>query len=318
MLKLKEYIRNLSFLDAFVEWTKRTTLKGFDNIPLYYIIGIFFKELRKEAINQKAASLAFSFLLAIFPGIIFLFTLIAYIPIDNFQVQLISLLGQILPNNVFRAMQETLEEIITRQRGDLLSIGFATSIYFSTNGIATLMRAFNKSSLQMEKRPWWKVRLLAIGLAFSFTLFILVGIVVLVIGQYFIGYLSDFEIVSNKLFVWLLYFTRWFIIIFLFFGAISMLYYFGPATPKKFKFISPGSILCTILFILTSVAFSYYINNFGTYNKIYGSIGTLIVVMLWLYISSIIILIGFEVNASIHITKKHYVKPNTLRDKSQT
>lgn len=301
---LHNFLMRFLLYRGMIRRSKETTLPGLDGVPIYYVGTFFIKEMISENIVTKSSSLAFSFLLAIFPATIFLFTLIPYIPIHDFQDQLLLLMKQLLPQNAYKAMSTTLEDIIKRQHGDLLSLGFVFALYFSTNGINSLMRAFNKSSLQAEKRSGLKKRLVAVGLTGMLSVLILVGIAATVTGEYVIDTLREFDFIKDKWLYYLLLFIRWIIIFGVFFAAISLLYYYGPSTPKKFRFISAGSVLATVLFILTSVGFSFYVNNFGSYNKLYGSIGTLIVVMLWLYFSSMILLIGFELNASIALSKK--------------
>lgn len=306
---LYRFLIRFRFFRHLIEWSKRTSLPGFDKVPVFNVSVFFINELQKEALNTKATSLAYSFLLALFPATIFLFTLIPYIPVADFQDQLLLLLKQLLPKNAYQAFSATLEDIIRRQRGDLLSLGFVFALFFSTNGVFSLMKAFNKSALQTETRSFLRQRLVAVSLTFLVSSLLLVGISVIVAGEYVIDLLNEFSFFKDKWLYYLVLCMRWVIIIILFFGTISVLYYFGPSTPKKFKFISAGSTLATILFILTSVGFSYYINHFSRYNKLYGSIGTLIVVMLWLYLSSMILLIGFELNASIALSKKSMPPP---------
>lgn len=294
---------------SLINWSKRTSLPGFDGAPVFDVSIFFINELQREALNTKARSLAFGFLLALFPATIFLFTLIPYIPVAHFQDQLLLLLKQILPKNAYQAFNMTLIDIIRRQRGDLLSLGFVFALFFSTNGVFSLMQAFNKSSLQTETRSFIKQRLVALTLTILVSIFLLLGITVVIGGSYVIDLLKDFNFIKDKWLYYSLLVIRWVIIVFLFFGSISILYYYGPATTKKFKFLSAGSTLATILFILTSVAFSFYINHFSKYNKLYGSIGTLIVVMLWLYLSSLIVLVGYELNVSIALSKEKLAVP---------
>lgn len=289
-------------------WLKRLKLPGYE-IPIYNIVVFFFKEIRRESINVKATSLAFNFLLAIFPAIIFLFTLIPYIPVTNFQEELLQLLAELLPTNAFEAAKTTLMDIIKIKNGELLSVGFLLALFFSTNGVYSLMNAFNKTSLVQETRTGIKKRIIATMLTFMVSLVVITGVTVLVVGEYIIGYLQTKEITSWLPLFQLLFLIRWIVIFGLFFTAISLLYYYGPATVKRWRFLSAGSLLATFLAIATSIGFSYYINNFGQYNKLYGSIGTLIVIMIWLYVNSLIILVGFELNASIDISKRTFVPP---------
>ncbi len=292
----------------FELWLKRLKLPGYE-IPIYNIVVFFLKEIRRESLNVKATSLAFNFLLAIFPAIIFLFTLIPYIPVTNFQEELLQLLADLLPTNAFEAAKTTLMDIIKIKNGELLSVGFLLALFFSTNGVYSLMSAFNKTSLVQETRTGIKKRIIATMLTFMVSLVVITGVTVLVVGEYVIAYLQSVEIISWLPLFQLLLLIRWLVIFGLFLTAISLLYYYGPATVKRWRFLSAGSLLATFLAIATSIAFSYYINNFGQYNKLYGSIGTLIVIMIWLYVNSLIILVGFELNASIDISKRTFVPP---------
>ena len=188
---------------------------------------------------------------------------------------------------------------------------------FATHGLAKLMKAFNKSSLVEETRTWLKRRWIALVLTIfiAFTLF--AAIMILIIGQAVISYIQLHFHGQSSLWIYIIMFSRWIIVIGLFLVSISILYRYGPPNKRKWKFLNPGSILATFLAVFTSLGFSFYINNFSSYNKIYGSIGTLIVVMIWLYLNSLIILIGFELNASIELSKRSIkiVKPkfNTFR-----
>lgn len=308
LLRFKPYF-------LFIEWTKVLVLPGFKPLPLYTVGGFFIKELSKESLVNKASSLAYSFMLAIFPGIIFLFTLIPYIPISNFQEQLLNLVKLVLPKNAFLAVQTTLEDIVRNQNGKLLSFGFFFALFFATNGVHNLMKAFNKSSLVNENRGWWKQRLVATILTFMIAFALIFGLSIITFGEYIAGLLRT-ELGVNRYFLILVVeLARWITLTALYFITISVVYRYGPATPKKWKLFSPGSWLATVLAILTFIGFAYYINNFSTYNKLYGSIGTLIVMMIWMYINSLIILIGFELNASIELSKRSIkiAKPQAVR-----
>ncbi len=302
LLKLKPY-------RLLIYWAKSTSITGFDQLPIYTVLEFLSKEIPKEHLHTKASSLAFSFLLAIFPATIFLFTLIPYVPVNNFQDQLMYIFLQILPQDAFIVVQSTLTDVIENQHGGLLSIGFITAIFFSTNGVINLMKSFNKTSLILETRSAFKQRQIALFLTFFISLLVIVSVSLIVAGEFFINLLKEHEIIKGKLLYYMLFVVKWIIILALFFSVISTLYYFGPATVKKFRFISAGSTLATILCILTSLGFAFYVNNFSSYNKLYGSIGTLIVIMLWLYINSLILLIGFELNASIDIIKRNLPEP---------
>ena len=289
----------------FIDWTKVYVLPGFSPIPLYTVASFFFKELSKDSLVNKASSLAYTFMLAIFPGIIFLFTLIPFIPKRiGFQDQLMVLLQLILPAQAYKAFEATLSEIIKIQNGKLLSFGIILSVFFATNGMHSLMNAFNKSSLVVETRTWLKQRLIALVLTFVLAVSLIITIGAMTVGEIALNYINKGLHIKGHFIVYIIDISRWALLGILYFVTISILYRYGPANTKKWRFFSPGSWLATILAFLTIWGFSFYINHFGSYNKVYGSIGTLIVIMIWLYLNSLILLIGFELNASMDLTKR--------------
>ena len=297
LLRIKLY-RN------FIKWAKSVVLPGFGTLSIFEVTATLVYEFSQDTLLNKASSLAYSFMLALFPGIIFLFTLIPYIPINHFQQSLLKLLSSILPYNAYMALQTTIEDIIKNQNVSLLSIGFLSALYFATNGVSTLMRAFNNSSLVVEKRTWFKRRMVALTLTVVISILLLIAIGIMIAGQDVIRLIQHHLASKSHFWIYLIILSRWIIIVTIFFTTISILYRYGPSHKLKWNFLSPGSVLATVLAILTSLGFTYYINNFSSYNKIYGSIGTLIVVMLWLYLNSLILLIGFELNASIDLSKR--------------
>jgi membrane protein len=316
---LHRFLSRFNLYQYFLDWTKVVYLPGFRPLPLYTVASFFFKEIKQDSLVNRASSLAYSFLLATFPVFIFLFTLIPYIPIKNFPDTLNNIIATILPTNAYLAFENTIQDILKHQNLSLLSFGFLSAMIFATNGVAKLMTAFNKSSLVEETRTWLKRRWIALVLTILIALTLFVAIIILIIGGVITNFLQKhFHGATIALVLkYVIMLVRWVIVISLFFVTIAILYRYGPANKRKWKFVSPGSILATTLAVLTSMGFSFYINNFSSYNKVYGSIGTLIVVMLWLYLNSLIILIGFELNASIDLSKRtvKIAKPrfNTFR-----
>jgi membrane protein len=314
------FLLRFKFYQKFIAWSKQYILPGFDPLPLYNVLAFFVHEIQERTLLNRASSLAYNFMLAFFPATIFLFTLIPYIHIKNFQGQLLNVLSTILPYNAYMAFQATIEDIVRHHNGKLLSIGFISALYFATNGIANLMRAFNTSSLIIEKRTWLKRRAIATVLTLVISISLLIAITVMTAGEALISFLQHHIDNKGHFWIYVIKLSRWVIVIAIFFITISLLYRYGPANKQKWKFFSTGSIMATILAVLSSLGFTYYIDNFSSYNKIYGSIGTLIILMLWLYLNSLILLIGFELNASIEYSKRNIkiVKPmfNTFRQKT--
>ncbi len=301
---LHRILLNFNFYRKIVKWSKSVVLPGFGTLSIYEVVEALMFEVTEDYLLNKASSLAFNFMLALFPAIIFLFTLIPYIPIDNLPEELLNLLASILPHNAYMALQNTIEDIVKKQNGSLLSIGFLSALFFATNGVSTLMQAFNNSSLVIEKRTWFKRRMIALNLTLVISISLLLAIGIMVAGQDLIKMVQSLLGSKSGFWNYVLTLSRWIIIVAIFFTTISLLYRYGPSHKLKWSFMSPGAVLATGLAVLTSLGFTYYINNFSSYNKIYGSIGTLIVVMIWLYINSLILLIGFELNASIDLSKR--------------
>ena len=313
------FLLHFKFYQYITDWARTVYIPGFRPLPLYTVVVFFILEIQKTSLANRAAALAYNFMLALFPAIIFLFTLIAYIPVRNFQEYLLSLFALIMPTNAYLAFQNTIVDIIKHQNGKLLSLGFLTALYFATSGVNNLMQAFNKSSLILETRTWFKRRLIALILTIVISISLLIAIIIMIAGQSVIHFIQHKLHSDAEFWFWLIALSRWLIILVIFFTSICILYRYGPSNKQKWKFINPGSVLATSLAILTSIGFTYYTNNFSSYNTVYGAIGTLIVVMIYMYLNSMILLIGFELNASVDLSKRtiRIEKPryNTFRIK---
>ena len=277
----------------------RVSFPGFDRVPIHEVFSFFIAGIKNGTLTIRASAVAYSFFLAVFPAMIFFFTLIPHIPIDNFQEELLNTIRNLLPENVFLAIQDTIEEIVRRKRFDLLSVGFLTAILFATGGIAALITAFNASYHHIETRSWLNKQLISLALVIIFCVLLSFAVIIIIFSGSVIDFLVARHILENRVFIALLQNGKWIIILAFTFLSISSLFYLAPARKQKFRFFSPGSTLATIFVIITSVTFSSYINNLGQYNKLYGSIGTLIALLIWLFINSLVLLIGFDLNASI-------------------
>ena len=294
---------NFSLIEIF----KKIKPLGFNGLSIYDVTIFFIKGLQEGAITTRASSLAFNFFLAFFPSLIVFFTLIPYIPISGFQETLMEILSNILPPSTNAATFNTLEDIINNQRGGLLSIGFILALYFSTNGMSSLIQAFNSSYHIRENESILKHQLLSIILTIILSALVFLTIILIIFGKAAILYLIEYEIISQNQ-ITLLNIAKWVILTFMLFIGITTIFNFGHSKKSRVKIFSAGALLATLFIILTSVIFSYYIDNFSQYNKIYGSIGTLIIILLWIYFNAIILLIGFELNASIMNAKKNLNK----------
>ncbi len=286
--------------DRAVERAEKVSLPFFGGIPIYDVALFFWRSIVDGSITTRASAIAFSFFIALFPAIIFLFTLIPYIPIENFQTDLYLIIQQLVPQTTFDTIEETLSDIVLQQRGGLLSLGFFMALVFSTNGLASMMSAFDATIHSINRRSWVSQRLAAIVLLFILAALLTLAVALLTGGQLLINYITEHHILRDRFTIFLLVVGRWVVIILLFFFAYSFLYYMAPAKKTKWRFISAGGTLATALSIIALLGFSFYINNFSQYNKLYGSIGTLLIILLLMYLMSLILLVGFELNASIY------------------
>ena len=281
------------------EKIRKLVLPGFDGVPIIQVITFVIKGFRKGVLVTRASSIAFNLLMALLPASIFLFTLIPFVPLPNFQQELLKLFESILPSNAFNFLETTIIDIVTHKSAGLLLIMFIATVIFSTNGIHAVIHAFVVSAHTFKTRSWVNQRKISVVLLLIVIFMISTAGFLVFFGKYAVDRLVTLNIVKRHFVIYFLIFLKWILIILLLFMAISFLYYFAPAKRTGLKFFSPGSTLATLLFILTSLGFSAYVNNFGQYNKLYGSVGTLMVILIWLYLNSIAILIGFELNVSI-------------------
>jgi membrane protein len=273
-------------------------------MPLYDVAVFFVKGLQKGSLSMRAAAFSYNFFLALFPAIIFFFTIIPYIPLQGFQDQLLALMQNFIPGKAYAAVEETLFDIVKRPRGGLLSVGFLMAMYFATNGIHSLIEAFNQTHHTIETRSWIKQRLISILLVLILSMLVIIAIALITLGPVALDFLVEHRMLRDSFSYYLLIAVKWLVSAGLLFFAFSFLYYMAPAAQSRFRFISAGSSLSTILTILTSVGFNFYVNSISRYNTLYGSIGTLIIVMVWIYFNAMIVLIGFELNVSIRNARR--------------
>jgi membrane protein len=279
------------------------SIPGFNGVPIYYVIQFFFSGIKNGYLATRASAIAFNFALAIFPTLLFLFTLIPFIPVKNLQTEILQLFHDFLPLNAYHYLESTLVSTLTVKKGGILSFGALASLFFSTNAIHALIQAFNNTYHSIDTRNWTAIRMVSTFLVFVSFILVTTSVSLIIFGQSVLSKLVELGFIEKDITYYLITFGKWVMIIAMFFFTISFLYYYAPAKKSEWKFISAGATLATILALLTSLGFSYFVNNFGQYNKLYGSIGTLMVILLWLYFNSFALLLGFELNASIKNAK---------------
>jgi membrane protein len=305
MIKLERKIYNSPAFRFLVSRSRKMSLPGLNGISVYEIITFFVGQVKKVGLIDRARSIAFSFLIAIPAAAIFICTLIPYLPVHKKILQQMLLLTKdITPNqNTYLLVSQFLEDFLAKPRVGLLSFGFVLALFYSSNAMMGIMRSFNKSLVYNVHRNPLATRWMAIKLT-TLVLCMVIGSVIILGTQAELlrTWLHEFHISSHNAH-WLLRTVRWVVVIPLFYVAIACIYKYGPAVKKRWKLFSPGTFLAALLTILTTLAFSYWVNRFGNYNKIYGSIGTVMILMLLVYFNSLVLLIGYELNVSIYHLK---------------
>jgi membrane protein len=290
-----------------IELLRRIVLPGFDGMPIFDVLVFFIKGLIKGELSRRAASLSYNFFMALFPLVLFLFTIIAYLPIDNFVPLTYEMIESFLPEQSISFVKETIDGIL-KKNGTLLSFSILFTFYFATRGTTALISELNASYHDIETRGFIKQKLVSLFMLFMLLLMFLISLGINIAVSQFLTLVSEYDIIRIPWHFTAIRIVKWLIILFLVFMCISLIYYFAPARKREYHFISAGSTLATLLVALSSVGFNYYVTNFSSYNAVYGSIGALIILMIWIQLLSMILLIGFELNVSIHHAGRKHVK----------
>ncbi len=295
--QLQDRLTGVAPIQWVLRWSKSHSLPGFQQLPIYDVVLFFMGQVRAIGMTERASAIAFNFFMAIPPAIIFLFTLIPFFPITQaFQEELYSLIRDVIPGEKDNAVLiNFLSDFINRPRSGLLSVGFLLSLFFSSNAMMGIMRSFDQNYAGFTKRKGWQKRSVALKITMMLYLFVIGSVAVLVAREAVLRWLG---ITDLNMLRWIDN-LRWIVIILLYFLCISFIYKYAPSVHKKWKLINPGSILATGLMLLMTLAFSWWVSNFAAYNQIYGSISTVLIILILFFVNSLFLLIGFELNVSI-------------------
>ncbi len=302
--KITNRIKN----SMLVNWTSRILngIKppGFEGMSLYDLTVFLTRSFKEGNYAIRAAAISFNLILAIFPLLLVILALIPYLPIEGFQVSVLAEIKMFVPENMSELIIPTLEDLILEKHYFVLSIGFILTIYYASNSINTILSSFN-SSFQIElKRHPIKQRLIALSLSLVWAMLSLGAIVLMILGEDLILIMQESLSMNETITYFLGHGIKWIVVFFMLILGITILYNFGNPEMKKFKFVSAGSSLAALVIILASIGFITYATNFGNYNELYGSLGSLIVLLLWINLCSRILLIGFELTTKIGQYKK--------------
>ncbi len=292
--------------DFLVAFSKRYSLPGFHGVSLFTLFTFIHQEIRKNDISTRASAMSFHFFLALFPAILFLFTLTAYLPkeLDLFN-NLERSLRDILPEDTSKYLWNNIISGLKPQaRGSILSLGFFLALYFASDGILAMMKGFDKTyRSSFRKRSFLEKQMVAIGITLLLGFLLVLSVVLLILGgiifKWFFGLLKLGKLASYSITL-----LQYSVVLMLFITVIDLIYRYGPALRKPLGFLSPGTIFATTTSILSSVLFAYFVENFSTYHKVYGAISALVITLLWIRINVLILILGFEINAAILVNRQ--------------
>ena len=309
--EIEDKLEKIPIINILVRFGKKIKIPGLEGMSLYDVLEMYVIGIVKGAITTRAGGIAYSFFMAIFPFLLFVLTLIPYISIDGFQNGLMSLISEVLPPKTFEASQLVIQDILVNQQAGLLSFGFLVSIFLMTNGVNAIFGGFEYSYHVKEVRSVVRAYVISLGVSLVMAFFLVVTVALIIFYQIGLDKLKERGWLDDDIF-WL-QMGKGFLFVAMVFTIVSMLYHFGTKTGKHTRFFSPGAIFTTILSIFTFYLFSIYVTEFSKYNELYGSIGTLLILMLFVWLNAIILLLGFELNASIYsLQTKNKVLNNSL------
>jgi len=281
-----------------ISWRARLRRWALGNLTLRQLVVDAWNESNEDDIFSIAAQLAYSSLFALFPFLLFLITLIGYLPIGNLLDQIMSALRNLMPPDALALVQQNIESIVREPRGGLLSFGLIATLWAASRGVVSLCSGLNAAYDVKEGRPWWKLQLTAITLTLSLSLFVIFAAILMIFGGAIGDWLSQalelgplFQIIWNA--------VRLFLAALIMVVVMAILYYYCPDVEQQWRWVTPGSIVAVFGWIGASLVFSYYVGHFGNYNKTYGTIGAVIILLTWMYLSGLIVLLGGEINSEI-------------------
>jgi len=283
-------------------FTRLIKPKIFGGASLYYVAHFFFQGITKGEVGTRAASISYRILMALFPTIIFALSVIPFLPIENLEWIVLDNLKSIMPESAHDLLYNVIVDLLTRKHSTIVSIGFLLGLYYSANTINAYIIEFNSSPILIKRYGFFKGLLISFLLVVFFLLFSFIAAILLILGNFAVSKLLSYGFISEYISV-LLHFSRYILAFIILIFSISVLYYAGDRHKERFKVFNPGATTAAFLVVLSSVLFAWFVNNFGNYNKLYGSLGSFFVALIWLYFNNIIIILGFELNTSIKRAK---------------
>ena len=257
------------------------------------------RESREDELFGRAAQLSYYALLALFPALIFLTALMGLFSVQNYMPELMSYLRNVLPADALSMVRRFLIQITEGSGANILSLGALGALWASSSGVTAIMDALNVVyDVKEDSRPFWRSRLTAIVLTLALAGFVILALTLVLYGSSIGSWFADF-VGLGRAFAWAWNILQWPVILALMLLVVDAVYYVCPDIEQEWRWITPGSVFAVFMWVVVSLGFKAYVDNFGDYNKVYGSIAGVIVLMLWLYWSGMVLLLGGEINAEI-------------------
>ena len=297
---LKEKLKTIPIVKNLVGFLEALKIPGYDSFSFYDLAEMYVSGIVKGALSSRAGSISFSFFMALFPFLLFILNLIAFIPIDNFDAVLFNFIELLLPQESQSFFTDIFNDIRQKQRAGLLSSVFLLSVFLTANGVSSIFSSFEGSYHVELSRSFIRQYLYSMMVGILLALLLLVGVMALVFFEIFI--LSNLDELIPSEINWIRIGQLFFYAI-LIYITVAILYYFGTIEGKKTRFFSPGALMSCLLILLTTYLFGIYIENFSRYNQLYGSIGALLIFLFYIWLNSSLLLLGFELNATLNRLK---------------
>ncbi|MEO0036852.1 MAG: hypothetical protein RIQ59_63 [Bacteroidota bacterium] len=300
--EIENKLVKIPVIKQLVQLGKSIKLPWLHGLSLYDLLELYFIGIVEGAVSYRAAAIAFSFFMALFPFALFILNLIPFIPIVGFQEDFMGFVQQSVPPTTFDAVSKIINDILHNSHSGLISTGFFMAIFLMANGVNAILGGFESSHHVTLKRRYFKQYFIALALSILLSLILIITVATIVIFQVFIQKTKIQDVLSDS--IPLIEMGRYAFLILMILITTSLLFKFGTKQETKRSFFSIGAVLTTILIILSSYFFGIWVVKFSKYNELYGSIGTLLIIMFYIWINSMILLLGFELNATIHSLKK--------------
>ncbi len=260
-----------------------------------------YHEVMKDDAQGIASQLSYYFFLALFPALLCLLAIASFFPLQNFTDDVIRLLGPFAPREAIDIIRQEMLKIAEGNHGGLLTIGVLGAIWSSSSAMVSLIGAMNKTYDIKESRPWWRVRVLAVALTVALAILVVASATLIIAGPEIADFLGR-HFGFSQAFVWTWKIAQWPVAFLMVTTGIGLIYYFAPDAEQDWVWITPGSLIATALWVIGSLGFRFYAVNWGNYEKTYGAIGGVILVLLWFYLSGLVLVIGSEMNAEMEHT----------------